>query len=118
MSLFWSLPFDLLLAVAYAAFAMGMLADRPGKVRARLAAVGRLSLTNYLLTSVVFALIFYSWGLGLFGAFPRSGAFVIAFVPIALMLLWSPPWLAHFRQGPFEWLWRGIARAQFGPLRR
>ena len=83
-----------------------------------LAATGRLSLTNYLLTSVVFALLFNSWGLGLYGTVSRGGAFALAFVPIVLMLIWSPLWLARFRQGPFEWLWRGIARGRFGPIRR
>ena len=118
VSLFWSLPFDLLLAVGYAALVMGFFASREGPLRARLAAVGRLSLTNYLLTSVVFALLFTASGLGLFGALPRSGAFAVSLLPIALMLLWSPLWLAHFRQGPFEWLWRGLARGKFAHLRR
>lgn len=118
ISLFWSLPFDLLLAVGYAALVMGLFADRDTALRRRLAAAGRLSLTNYLLTSLTFALVFYSWGLGLYGDLPRSTAFAIAAVPIALMLLWSPLWLARFRQGPFEWLWRGMARARFGPLLR
>ena len=45
-------------------------------------------------------------------------AFALAFVPIVLMMLWSMPWLAHFRQGPFEWLWRSVARGRFSPIRR
>ncbi len=118
VSLFWSLPFDLLLAVGYAALVMGLFNSRDSALRRRLAAAGRLSLSNYLLTSLVFAAVFYSWGLGLYGALPRSGAFVLSFVPIALMLLWSPPWLAHFRQGPVVWLWRGLAGGRFALLRR
>ena len=118
VSLFWSLPFDLLLAIAYAALVMALFAGRESALRRVLAATGRLSLTNYLLTSVVFALLFNSWGLGLYGTVSRGGAFALAFVPIVLMLIWSPLWLARFRQGPFEWLWRGIARGRFGPIRR
>ncbi|MBB3034610.1 DUF418 domain-containing protein [Alteriqipengyuania lutimaris] len=109
IGLFWSIPFDLLLAVGYAALVMGLLTDRASGLRSRLATVGRLSLTNYLLTSLTFALIFYGWGAGLFGALSRWQAFAIAFVPIVLMLVWSPPWLARFGQGPFEWLWRSLA---------
>ncbi|MAY78429.1 DUF418 domain-containing protein [Citromicrobium sp. WPS32] len=118
VSLFWSLPFDLLLAIVYAALVMALFAGRESALRRVLAATGRLSLTNYLLTSVVFALLFNSWGLGLYGTVSRGGAFALAFVPIVLMLIWSPLWLARFRQGPFEWLWRGIARGRFGPIRR
>ena len=118
VALFWSLPFDLLLGVGYAALVMALFSGWGGALRARLAATGRLSLTNYLLSSLVLALLFYSWGLGLYGMLPRSGAFALAFVPIALMLSWSPMWLARFRQGPFEWLWRGVARAKFGAIVR
>ncbi|GAB5348984.1 DUF418 domain-containing protein [Alteriqipengyuania sp. 357] len=118
VALFWSLPFDLLLAVGYAALVMGLFAESDNVLRRVLASAGRLSLTNYLLTSLIFALLFYSWGLGLYGALPRSGAFALAFVPIALMMAWSPLWLARFRQGPFEWLWRSLARGRFGPILR
>ena len=118
VGLFWSIPFDLLLAIAYAALVMGLCGPHDTALRRRLAAVGRLSLSNYLLTSLTFALLFYNWGFGLYGAFSRTGAFAMAFVPIAMMLVWSPLWLSRFRQGPFEWLWRGLARAKFAPLRR
>ena len=118
VALFWSLPFDLLLAVGYAALVMGLFADREGALRHRLAAAGRLSLTNYLLSSLTFALIFYGWGLGWFGMLTRWQAFAGALVPITLMLIWSPLWLARFRQGPFEWLWRSVARRRFGPILR
>ena len=35
----------------------------------------------------------------------------------ALMLLWSKPWLEHFRYGPLEWLWRSLARLRLQPMR-
>jgi len=104
-----SAPFDVLLALAYAALAMALFA-RGGAVTGRLAAVGRLSLTNYVMTSLVLAAIFASWGFGLFGEVGRAQAFALSFVPIAGMVLWSPPWLERFGQGPFEQLWRAAAR--------
>jgi uncharacterized protein len=105
-----SAPFDMLLAVSYAALAMAFL-GRPGTAASRLAAAGRLSLTNYLMTSVILAGVFASWGLGLFGEVTRWQAFALGLVPVAAMLAWSPPWLARFGQGPFERLWRGASRA-------
>lgn len=104
-----SAPFDTLLGVAYAALAMAFLSRENGVTRA-LAAVGRLSLTNYLMTSVILAAIFASWGLGLFGEVTRGQAFALSFVPIAGMLLWSPLWVKRWGQGPFERLWRAGAR--------
>jgi uncharacterized protein len=34
------------------------------------------------------------------------------------MLLWSRPWLDRFRYGPFEWLWRSLARHRIEPMRK
>lgn len=112
-----SAPFDMLLALAYAALAMAFLTGN-GAVTARLAMAGRLSLTNYLMTSVILAAIFASWGLGLFGEVTRWQALMLGLVPVAAMLAWSPLWVARLGQGPFERLWRGAAgRLSYTPPR-
>jgi uncharacterized protein len=105
-----SAPFDMLLATAYAALAMAFLGQDKAAIRI-LAAVGRLSLTNYLMTSVILSAIFASWGLGLFGEVTRAQALALSFVPIAAMLAWSPLWAARIGQGPFERAWRAGAKA-------
>lgn len=109
VALVLSAPFDTLLGVAYAALAMAFLGS-DGAITRRLAMVGRLSLSNYLMTSVILSAIFAQWGLGLFGEVTRAQAFGLSFIPIIAMLLWSPPWIARFGQGPFERLWRGGAK--------
>lgn len=109
VALVLSAPFDVALGVAYAALAMAFLNTDKG-LTARLAAAGRLSLTNYLMTSIVLSAIFASWGLGLFGDVTRWQAFALGAVPVAGMLLWSPWWTARIGQGPFERLWRAAAR--------
>lgn len=109
VTLLLSAPFDMALAVSYAGLAMAFLGG-PGAVTARLAATGRLSLTNYLLTSVILSAIFAAWGLGLFGEVSRWQAFALGLVPVAAMLLWSPVWATRIGQGPFERLWRTGAR--------
>jgi len=110
VALVLSAPFDVALAVSYAALAMAFLCNNSGMTQ-RLSMVGRLSLTNYLMTSVILSALFAGWGLGLFGGVTRWQAFVLGLVPVAAMLAWSPPWLARFGQGPFERLWRAGARA-------
>ncbi|MEM7667184.1 MAG: DUF418 domain-containing protein [Pseudomonadota bacterium] len=104
-SLILSAPFDTTLGVAYAAIAMALFSAN-GAITRCLAAVGRLSLTNYLLTSVVLSAIFASWGLALFGQVSRAEALMLSLIPIAAMLVWSPLWVAKLGQGPFERLWR------------
>lgn len=116
----WSAPFDIVLGVGYAALAMALFggAWRDFAATRLFAAAGRLALTNYLATSAIFAAIFASWGLGLFGEVSRGPALLLCLIPIAAMLLWSGPWLARFRQGPAEWLWRSLASAKLLPFRR
>lgn len=105
-----SAPFDTLLALSYASLAMAFLTKERGITRL-LEAAGRLSLSNYVLTSVILAALFATWGLGLFGMVSRAQAFALSFVPIAAMLAMSPLWLKKFGQGPLERLWRWVARA-------
>ena len=83
----------------------------------RLAAAGRMAFSNYLGTSLVMCSLFYGWGLGLVGRVPH--ALQPAFVLLAwgLMLAWSPWWLARFRQGPLEWLWRSLTEARALPFK-
>ncbi|WP_017665037.1 DUF418 domain-containing protein [Porphyrobacter sp. AAP82] len=107
VALLLSAPFDMALAVAYAALAMAFLGS--GAAAERLAMAGRLSLTNYLMTSVILSAIFASWGLGLFGEVTRWQAFAIGLVPVAAMLAWSPVWVTKVGQGPFERLWRRLS---------
>lgn len=114
-ALVWSAPFDLTLGIAYAALAMALLtAAARGLAVPVLAQVGRLSLTNYLLTSLVLAAIFAQWGLGLFAAVSRSEALALSFVPIGAMIAFSALWLRFFQRGPFERLWRWLANRLAG----
>ena len=107
--------------MALAWIALVMLVCKSGVLRwlrASLAAVGRMALTNYLMQSVIAAFIFYGWGLGYFGRLDR-----IDYVPIvigvwAFQMLASPLWLARFRYGPMEWLWRSLTYWKPQPMRR
>lgn len=94
-----------------------LLARPGGALTDRIAATGRMAFTNYLMTSVICTTIFYGYGLGWFGYLSRAQIYLVVPAVWALMLLWSKPWLAHFRYGPLEWLWRSLARGRFEPLR-
>jgi uncharacterized protein len=84
----------------------------------RVAAAGRAAFTNYLGTSILMTTLFYGYGLGLFGTMGRAELWLVVFAMWALMLLWSKPWLDRMRYGPFEWLWRSLARGKLQPMRR
>ncbi len=88
------------------------------KWMARIAATGRAAFTNYLGTSIVMTTIFYGYGLGLYGSVSRTGLWLFVFGGWAVMLLWSKRWLARFHYGPFEWVWRSLARGALQPMRK
>lgn len=81
-----------------------------------LAAVGRTSLSNYLLQSLICTFIFYGFGLGLYGSVARVGQMGIVMGIWMLQLLVSSLWLQHFRFGPAEWLWRSLSYGRVQPL--
>ncbi len=68
--------------------------------------VGKMALTNYLLHSVICALIFFGYGLGLYNQLSRSELLGIVGAIWLLNLLLSYFWLQHYQQGPMEALWR------------
>lgn len=74
----------------------------------RLAAVGRMALTNYLAQSLIGTTLFYGYGFGLIGRLDRVGLWGVVLAIWAVQLAWSPWWLARFRYGPAEWLWRWL----------
>jgi uncharacterized protein len=119
ISLAWTYPFRLLMIVGYAAALILLIrAFAKSAWIARVAAAGRAAFSNYLGTSIVMTTIFYGYGLGLYNQFGRAQLWLFVIGMWALMLLWSKPWLDHYRYGPFEWLWRSLARWQRQPMRK
>ncbi|HSG34658.1 MAG TPA: DUF418 domain-containing protein, partial [Sphingomonadaceae bacterium] len=89
-----------------------------GWLGSRLAAAGRMAFSNYLGTSIAMLFVFRSWAGGLFGQLGRVELALVVLVAWVLMLAWSKPWLARFRFGPLEWLWRCLTYGKLIPLRR
>jgi len=83
-----------------------------------LAATGQMALTNYLMQTIICTTIFYGHGLGYFGEFSRVQQVLTVLGVWAFQLAASPLWLANFRYGPFEWLWRCLTYGGLQPLRR
>ena len=84
----------------------------------RLAAAGRMAFSNYIASSIMMGVVFLAWGFGLYGEWHRLSLWAWSAGGMALMLLWSKPWLASFRFGPLEWLWRCLTYMRLFPIRR
>ncbi len=111
-SLLWTAPVRPVMIAGWACLLVPLMRGRLGE---RVAAAGRMAFSNYLGTSLICAGLFD--GMGLFGRFGRAELLGVVVAIWALMLLWSPAWLARFRYGPLEWLWRSLARGRPQPMR-
>ncbi len=83
-----------------------------------LAPAGRMALTNYLSQSIVGTLIFYGYGLGLWGQIDRVGQLALVIGVFALQIVSSRLWLARFHFGPMEGLWRAATYGRWPPFVR
>lgn len=88
-----------------------------GWLAQRLAAVGRMALSNYLGQSLLCGLLFGSIGMGLYGQFTGYYLYGLVLLIWAAQIAFSNAWLAHFRYGPCEWLWRSLTYSARQPLR-
>lgn len=84
----------------------------------RLAAVGRMAFTNYIMHSILCTTMFYGYGWGLFGKVERVWQFGIVLIIWTVQLIVSPIWLRYFHFGPLEWLWRSLTYWRCEPFRR
>ena len=80
------------------------------------AASGRMALTNYMLQAAV--LDFLSSGYGVSIKLRPAVDPVAAIALFALEAAFSRAWLARYRFGPLEWIWRVVTYARMEPLRR
>lgn len=87
-------------------------------VKEGIAAVGRMALSNYMSHSIVFALVFYGFGLGLYNSLSGWQTFGLGLLIFAVQMIVSPLWLKYYRFGPVEWLWRSLTYGKRQPMRQ
>lgn len=88
-----------------------------GWLQRAMGAVGQMALTNYLMQTVICTLLFYGFGFGLWSQLERYQLYGVVASIWLIELAWSPLWLARFRFGPFEWVWRSLTYWQRQPMR-
>jgi uncharacterized protein len=107
-----------ILALGYAA-GITLLAQhhRGRRLLAPLGAAGRMALTVYLSSSVMFGGLFYGFAFGnafWLGPAAVTGYAVLFFAILIAFCIW---WTNRFRFGPMEWLWRALTYLNFPPMR-
>jgi uncharacterized protein len=108
----------ILLAFAFSAGLLRWLNFEPaGLIRRSFAAAGQMALTNYLSQSIIFSVVFYGFGFGLFGRLGSAITACMGLVVYAGQLAASYVWLQHYRFGPAEWLWRSLTYGRWQPMK-
>lgn len=114
----WDACGSLFMAAGYFALVMLMVKEQwyPA-LQYRLAAVGQLAFTNYLMHTLICTFIFHGWGLAQFGTWPLWSLSLLVLGIWVLQLILSPIWLKQFRFGPAEWVWRSLTYWKRQPMR-
>jgi uncharacterized protein len=87
-------------------------------VRRLLGDVGRMALTNYLMQSVICAVIFTGLGFSLVGELGRALLYPVVVGIWIFQLFFSQWWLKRYRFGPVEWVWRALTYGERPPFQR
>lgn len=81
-------------------------------------AMGKMTLTNYMVQNVISMFIFSGVGFGLYNTMPPAFYYGLAFAVYLVQVFISRWWLKHFHYGPVEWLWRQLSYGMRLPIRR
>lgn len=74
----------------------------------KIAPYGKMSLTNYLLQSIIGGFVFYNWGLGMYRYSGHASSLLLGVVCVILQYIFCRWWLSSHTHGPFEALWRRL----------
>ncbi|MFJ7954497.1 DUF418 domain-containing protein [Lysinibacillus sp. NPDC048646] len=110
-----------LLSVGYVCLAALLYKTRPVQLLSpAFESVGKLSLTNYLMQTIICTTVFYEYGLGLSGKLGVLGGILFGIVLYSLQCIFSLAYLKKFKRGPFEtilriwtnWSWNGLNKVK------
>ena len=83
-----------------------------------LQALGKMTLTNYLMVSAFLIILLYGFGFGKLGELPMHIIWMYAAAWLAFETIFSTWWLSKFRYGPVEWIWRQLTYQKRIQLRK
>ena len=97
-----------LMVVWAAAFVLLFYSEKAYNLLSKLIPFGKMSLTNYIIQSIVGSTLYYKYG---FGLYQYTGATMCLFIGIILFLLnlaFCKWWLKTHSQGPLESIWHKL----------
>ena len=82
--------------------------EKTNKLLSKLIPMGKMSLTTYIMQSIIGSTIYYKYG---FGLYQYTGAIYCLFIGIILLILqieFCKWWLKNHTQGPLEFIWHKL----------
>lgn len=79
-----------------------------GKVQRILAPYGQMSLTDYVMQSVIGSFLYFGYGLGLHQVCGTTYSLLIGIVFFLAQLAFAHWWFRHYKRGPLESLWHKL----------
>jgi uncharacterized protein len=108
-----------ILALGYCAALTWLVEFSPARpLLAAFAPLGRMAFTNYIAESLIFSVLFFGFGLGLYGRIGAAVTLLLGTTVYALQMALSAWWLRHYRFGPLEWSWRSLMYGRRQPMAR
>lgn len=82
--------------------------------------IGRMSLTTYVMQSIVWVPLIYGYGAGLYDSIGFFYSFLLGILFFIIQILFSKWWMKRYHYGPIEWLWRSVTylSVQDVPMRK
>lgn len=79
-----------------------------GKIQKILVPYGRMSLTDYIMQSVIGSFLYFGYGLALHQYCGTTVSLLVGIVFFLLQLAFAHWWFRHFKRGPLETLWHKL----------
>ena len=67
---------------------------------------GRMSLSNYIMSSFFGGLVFYGWGFGMYKVLGTTWSFLVGIAIVVTQIILLYQWSKHHERGPLESVWR------------
>ncbi len=107
------------LAMTYVALMMLAFQTSVGKkILTKLAPVGKMAFSNYILQTLIGNFVFLGAGLGLMGQVGPVCYTVFGLIVFLFQIVISTIWLRYFNFGPLEWLWRSGTYGKWQTLKK
>ena len=98
--------FDMALMGTYVLLIVEAYLGLAGRALRLLAPMGRMTLTFYVVQSLIWVPVFYGFGLGAWKTLPQATALWLGVGYLVVQAFIARLWFRRFAYGPLEWAWR------------